>query len=61
MCARISTGVPGEPIGGMGIGQSRMPDRPLPPDAATLDYIPWLWNTFWQLLLSFVRFCCKHC
>ena len=24
-------------------------------------YIPWLWNTFWQLLLSFVRFCCKHC
>src|ERR1700722_4428055 len=24
------------------------------------NYIPWLWNTFWQLLLSFVRFCCKH-
>ena len=24
-------------------------------------YIPWLWNTFWQLLLSFVRFSCKHC
>jgi hypothetical protein len=25
------------------------------------SYIPWLWNTFWQLLLSFVRFSCKHC
>jgi hypothetical protein len=24
-------------------------------------YIPWLWNTLWQLLLSLVRFCCKHC
>jgi hypothetical protein len=32
------------------------------PDAATLSfYIPWLSNTFWQLLLSFARFCCKHC
>jgi hypothetical protein len=27
----------------------------------TPSYIPWLWNTFWQLLLSFVRFPCKHC
>ena len=24
-------------------------------------YIPWLSNTFWQLLLNFARFCCKHC
>jgi hypothetical protein len=31
------------------------------PDPALSRYIPWLWNTFWQLLLSFVRFCCKHC
>jgi hypothetical protein len=30
-----------------------------PPDAPS--YIPWLWNTFWQLLLSFARFSCKHC
>ena len=23
--------------------------------------MPWLANTFWQLLLSLVLFCCKHC
>ena len=50
------------PIGGMGyriIANARSP-------VATgrrysLVYIPWLWSTFWQLLLSFMRFCCKHC
>jgi hypothetical protein len=26
-----------------------------------MPYIPRLSNTFWQLLLSFVRFSCKHC
>jgi len=26
-----------------------------------LFYIPWPWNTFWQLLLSRVRCCCRHC
>jgi hypothetical protein len=24
-------------------------------------HMPWLANTFWQLLLSLVLFCCKHC
>jgi len=24
-------------------------------------HMPWLANTFWQLLLSRVLFCCKHC
>ena len=24
-------------------------------------HMPWLPNTFWQLLLSLVLFCCKHC
>jgi hypothetical protein len=24
-------------------------------------HMPWLANTFWQFLLSLVRFCCKHC
>ncbi len=27
----------------------------------TNSYMPWLWNTFLQPALSFVRFCCKHC
>jgi hypothetical protein len=25
------------------------------------SYMLWLANTFWQLLLSLVLFCCKHC
>lgn len=24
-------------------------------------HMPWLANTFWQLLLSLALFCCKHC
>jgi hypothetical protein len=24
-------------------------------------HIPWLANTFWQLFVSLVLFCCKHC
>jgi hypothetical protein len=49
------------PVGGMGyrtIADAIACCRRTPPLS---NYIPWLWNTFWQLLLSFVRFCCKHC
>ena len=34
--------------------------KPVPSNKTT-TYMPWLANTFWQLLLSLVLFCCKHC
>src|SRR5689334_22893791 len=41
--------------------------RPIPPHrpgaapGIAVPHMPWLANTFWQPLLSLVRFCCKHC
>jgi len=48
----------GETIGPLpSIGST--PSRANEPEAKS--HMPWLANTFWQLLLSLVLFCCKHC